>query len=323
MKIDISNDVYEVIGSVVKAEGQRYTSTTVSPGTSSTTVTNGVAHTSHRPATSTTHYHHNQKIWLIDSNGKESSFDFYNVNIDAREGHEIRLVMSKNSEQIQRYINNSTQQVLRIRGYSPPKNMAARVIAGVVHHIQAFFYALFFSLPLINLVAAIGMMVSNKKKKQFVYPHTLTYFYRYSFCIVVLLSLAVGVFCFDSSKRNLVPELSFTVSSEFQAAFSKTIARIFLPYLETDDPLGLFPDQQGAADAEKDITDLLSLSIEEQIRDQRLKNWKVLLFDPKSENSYLIALSLLSATGFFLLYGYKRKLQKIEYQINMQLDSVV
>jgi hypothetical protein len=323
MKIDISNDVYEVIGNVVKADGQRYTSTTVSPMTSNTTVTNGVAHTSHRPATSTTHYHHNQKIWLIDSDGKESSYDFYNVHIDAREGHEIRLVMSKNSKQIQRYINNSTQQTLRIHGYNPPKNMAARMVAGVAHHIYAFFYALFLSLPLVNIVAAIGMMISSKKKNQFVYPHTLTYFYRFSFFIVVLLILAGVVFYFDSSKRHLAPDLSFTVTAEFQAASRKGAARILLPYLEMGDPLGLFPDQQGAADAEKNITDLLSQSDEEQIRDQRIRHQKVLLFDPNSEISYLTALSFLSAIGFFLLYGYKRKLQKIEYQINRQLDSVV
>ena len=322
MKIDISNDVYQVNGTVAKAEEQRYTSTTVSGGGSTTTVTNGVAHTTHTPVTSTVHHHHDQKIWLIDEDGAESIFSFYNQDVDAREGHEIRLIVSKNSDNIQRYINNSTGRYWRIRGYAPPTKMAGRMMAGFFDHIRTFFYALFMSLPILNIVVAFGMATSTKKKNEFVYPHTRTYLHRLLFVTLTVFMMAAAYLYFDPSKRHLAPELSLTVSPETQVTFTRTIAGIAQPYFKMGDPLGLYADPREVVNIEKDITRMLARSDEETIAAEGLKTESIGLLNPNDESSYVTSYLLLSFIGFFVLYAYNRKQQKIDYQINTQLESM-
>ena len=322
MKIDISSDVYEINGTVAKAEEQRYTSTTVSGGGGSTTVTNGVAHTTTTPITSTIHHHHDQKIWLTDADGVENVFSFYNQDVDAREGHEIRLIMSKNSGRIQRYLNNSTGRFWRIRGYNPPKNMTGRMIAGIFDHIRTFFYALFMSLPILNIAAAFGMATSTKKKNEFVYPHTRTYLHRSLFVALTVLMIAAAYLYFDPSKRHLAPELSLTVSPEMQVTLTKTIAGIAQPYFKMGDPLGLYTDHQEVTKIEQEIARILARNDEETIIAEGLKNENIGLLNPYDESSYVTTYVLLSFIGFFVLYAYNRKRQKIEYQINTQLESM-
>jgi len=100
MKINITDDIYEVSGQVINVEDQHYTSTHISGGNSTTTyASNGTSYTSRTPVTSTVTHHQIQKVWLKDEKGKEHSFTFRNLDIDVREDNNVRIIFSKKNGQ--------------------------------------------------------------------------------------------------------------------------------------------------------------------------------------------------------------------------------
>lgn len=323
MKIDISKDVYEIRGTVIKAEEQRYTSTTVSGGNSYTNYhgTYG-AHVSRTPITSTTHHHQNQRIWIRDENGNEQDVSFYNKDVSAREDNVVRMIASRNNNDILRFINETTGRYWRISRGSMPTSVAGRVVKGVVDRLVAMLYTLFVSLPVMNVIAAISYVFRSSRKRDFVYAIKTTWLHRWLFAGLVVVMGGLAYAFYDDYRAGYTPEIAFDVSPETQVETMKVVGKIFLPYLKAGDPLGLIGSRDDVAKTTAEIERVLATSTEVLIAREHAQSHKVYILNPNDKESLVALYMLLTLSGMFVLYFYKRKLQKIDYHIGRQLEEM-
>jgi len=321
LKIDISKDVFESTATVIKVEDQRYSTTHVTPGHTTTTYgAYGAAHTTTTPATSTVSHHQNQKIWFVDEAGNEGSRSFYNQDIDVREGNTIRMVFSKKTGEILRLKNETTGYYWRLKGYGLSSSAAGRLWNGITNRIGALFYTVFFNLPGINALLGLGMIFGGHGAS-FHYEKRKTRIHRLIFIgLVVLMGLSLYL-AYGDVPRDKLPSWKVSLSADAQASIAQTAAKSYSWYLNTGAPLGVLEDLT-VEQAKEQAEEIISLSHSELITKENLKNETLDMFKPTDENTFVVYYVFLTFIGLFVLYFYRRKVQNIEDQVNRRLDGM-
>ena len=235
-KYDITQNTYERCGSVIKIDEQRYSSTHVSGGGSYTSVTNGVAHTTHTPVQSVTRHHQHQKIWLQEKDGSESSHELYNKDIDVREGHEICLIIDSKTRDYERFVNKTTGYYWRLLTKPGPTSFFAKTYQKIV----IAFMSLFLAIPVINIFMMLAItydLIYNKS------GYAINMVKRNIVSVLFILSVCVSNYpfinlAFAEMKFNyLLPsEVGFTLSRENQQNFNTLYMHAITWYAETIDP---------------------------------------------------------------------------------------